>query len=58
MAIFYNTKEISSLGFGDKIIAYVYYGDKLVWSMIMSCFDTFWSNDKAWDNKAPWRNNK
>lgn len=40
-----------------KTISYVYYGSKLVWQAIRSCFGSgFWTNKKPWSNTEAWRN--
>ncbi len=40
-----------------KTISYVYYGSKLVWQAIRSCFGSgFWTNIKPWSNTEAWRN--
>ena len=57
MAVFYKHKEITSLNFAGKVIAYVYYGAKLVYESIMSCFDKgFWINEQPWANNVGWKN--
>lgn len=59
MAIYFKNKEITSLNIGNNVIAYVYYGAKLVWEMILSCFDKgFWLNDQPWNNGGAWKNKK
>lgn len=57
MAIFSKDKEITSINWGEKAISSVYYGAKLVWEMILSCFGKgWWVNDKPWSNKDAWKN--
>lgn len=43
--------------FGNKALSYIYYGTKLVWQAIRSCFGKgFWINDKPWSNDDAWKN--
>ncbi len=43
--------------FGNKALSYIYYGSKLVWQAIRSCFGKgFWVNDKPWANGDKWAN--
>lgn len=57
MAIYYKHKEISSLKLSDKVIAYVYYGGKLIWQSIVSCFAKgFWINEQPWSDTSAWKN--
>ena len=43
--------------FGSKALSYIYYGSKLVWQAIRSCFGKgFWVNDKPWANDDAWKN--
>lgn len=42
---------------GNKPIAYVYFGIKLIWSAVSSCFGSgMWLNDKPWSNDDVWKN--
>lgn len=51
-------KEVSERYWGNKAIQYVYFGIKLVWSNIASCFGGGrWTNEQPWSNSDSWRNN-
>ena len=55
--IYKGTKEISARYIGSRAIAAVYYGAKVVWEAISSCFGSgYWSNDRPWSNTDGWRN--
>lgn len=50
-------KEITGRYFGSKIISSIYYGTKLIWEAISSCFGAgYWDNDKPWNNNDAWNN--
>ena len=50
-------KEITERYWGIKPIAYVYFGIKLIWSAVSSCFGSgIWLNDKPWSNDDAWKN--
>ena len=50
-------KEIVERYWGAKPLIYMYYGTKLVWSSVSSCFGSgMWLNDKAWSNNDAWKN--
>lgn len=58
MSIIKNNKNTSLIYYGDKAIATVYKGAKLVWEAINSCFGKgFWINTKPWSDKDGWKNN-
>lgn len=43
--------------YGTKTISAVYYGAKLVWEAISSCFGSgYWINNRPWSNTDSWRN--
>lgn len=55
--IYKEGKELSALGFGGRAIAAVYYGARLVWEAVSSCFGSgFWINIRPWSNSDGWRN--
>ena len=58
MAIFIKGKEVTAVNIGERAIAAVYKGTRLVWEAIRSCFGKgFWVNEYSWDNEDSWRNN-
>lgn len=58
MAIFIKDKEVTAVNFGERAIAAVYKGTRLVWEAIRSCFGKgFWINTYSWDNADSWKNN-
>lgn len=57
MPIFYKHKKISPTSIDGKFIAYIYYGSKLVYEAIMSCFSKgFWINEQPWTEDDGWKN--
>lgn len=51
-----NAKEIVGRYLGKRAVVAVYYGRKLVWQNVRSCFGSgYWQNDKPWKNDEPWR---
>lgn len=51
------TSEITGRYFGNKIISSIYYGTKLIWEAISSCFGAgYWDNNKPWNNDDAWNN--
>ena len=43
--------------YGTKTISAVYYGAKLVWEAIASCFGSgMWLDLRAWKNTDGWKN--
>lgn len=43
--------------YGSKAVSAVYYGAKLVWEAISSCFGSgYWINNRPWSNTDAWRN--
>lgn len=54
------TKETLSLQmryYGTRAISAVYYGSRLVWEAISSCFGSGrWINRRPWKNGEAWRN--
>ena len=58
MAIYLKDKEITSVNYGNKAIAAIYKGTKLIWEAIRSCFGKgFWINTHSWNNGDTWKNN-
>ena len=52
-----NNRNIAEIRIGEKIIASIYHGIKLVWSFANSCFGWgFWRNDKPWSNDSALKN--
>lgn len=57
MAILLKDKEITDIGIGKKTVLKVYYGTKLVWERLISCFAKgWWVNYLPWTNNLGWRN--
>jgi hypothetical protein len=57
MALFVKDKSITTIYKGNKHIAAVYQGAKLVWQYVRSCFGRgYWITDKAWSNDNGWAN--
>jgi hypothetical protein len=57
MPIFYKDKKVIPSNIDNKIIAYIFYGSKLVYESIASCFAKgFWVNEQPWSNKSEWKN--
>lgn len=57
MSIFYKDKKVIPSNIDNKIIAYIFYGSKLVYESIVSCFAKgFWVNEQPWNNKSEWKN--
>lgn len=57
MAIYLKDKEIVLVNLGKKVVSKVYYGTRLVWEGIKSCFGAgWWINTKPWINTDKWKN--
>jgi len=57
--IYKGRKEIAARYIGSRVIAAVYYGVKLVWEAISSCFGSgAWDGKKPWSGKDAWRGGK
>lgn len=55
----YNHHEIIAKTIGGKIIAASYYGLKLVWMAVRSCFGSGeWVKEKPWLGDEKWKSNK
>lgn len=56
-----DSKEITVLYYGQRAIAYVYQGSRLVWQKVkeaLSCFGSGkWLNDRPWIDTDLWKNN-
>ena len=47
--------ELSARYYGARAIAAVYYGTKVVWEAISSCFGAgYWDDDKPWSDDDAW----
>ena len=45
-------KEVTAIRVGERVVATVYIGARLVWQAIRSCFGAgFWRGDKPWSRK-------
>lgn len=50
---------VSVSRFGKSAVNLIYYGAKVVWQTIRSCFGTgTWYGDKPWVSEDKWKNNK
>lgn len=57
MAVYLKDKEITLVNLGKKAVSKVYYGTRLVWESIKSCFGAgWWINTKPWINTDKWKN--
>lgn len=57
MAAYHGDKELTGITFGERVITAVYYGARLVWQAVRSCFGAgFWVNEKPWLNDEGWKN--
>lgn len=55
--MFYQESDIKVLRAYGKIIQGVYYGTKVVWQAIRSCFGAgWWVSEKSWINNESWKN--
>lgn len=58
MAGFFKDKEFDAVYYGERAIAAIYHGAKLVWEAIRSCFGKgFWVNAYPWNSEDAWKNN-
>lgn len=56
--IYRNGKEITALSFGTRAIGAVYYGAKVVWEAVNSCFGSgMWLGDRPWSGVDGWKGN-
>lgn len=54
-----NGKELTARYIGSKAVSAVYYGAKLIWEAISSCFGSgAWDGSKPWSGKDAWRGSK
>lgn len=52
-------KEVTAIRVGERVVATVYIGARLVWQAIRSCFGTgFWRGDKPWSRTDGWKRMK
>jgi len=58
MALYVNeTQQVNTIYRGENVIQAVYYGLRLVWQYIKSCFGRgYWLDDKPWSNHDGWAN--
>lgn len=55
--IIFKGKEITTLIIENKKIIYIFYGDKLLWQTVGSCFGAgYWINEKPFINEEGWKN--
>ena len=55
--IYKNGNETSGIGLNGLPFGKVYYGARLVWEAVRSCFGKgYWINDKPWVNTDGWNN--
>ena len=51
-------KETSAINYGTLAIAFVYYGERLVWQAVSSCYGAgYWIEDYPWSATDAWRDN-
>lgn len=56
MGIFFKDKEITAIFIGKKAISAVYYGARLVWQAVRSCFGSGkWIGEKPWLGDETWK---
>lgn len=52
-----NSLSMQARYYGGKAVSAVYYGAKLVWEAISSCFGSgYWINNRPWSDTDAWRN--
>ena len=52
-------KEVTAIRVGERVVATVYIGARLVWQAIRSCFGAgFWRGDKPWSRTDGWKRMK
>lgn len=57
MSIFYKDREVSQIPYGTRFIGAVYYGSRLVWQAIRSCYGKgYWVSSAPWSNTDSWKN--
>ena len=50
-------KETSAINYNEHAIGFVYYGERLVWQAVSSCYGAgYWVNEKPWINEEAWKN--
>ncbi len=54
--IYFGGKELTARYVGSKAVEAVYYGAKLVWEAISSCFGAgYWDDDRPWSDDDAWK---
>ena len=57
--LYMGDKEVTAIRVGERVVAAVYIGAKLVWQAIRSCFGAgFWRGDKPWSRTDGWKRMK
>lgn len=57
MALYVDDKQITTIYKGNRHIAAIYQGARLIWQYIRSCFGRgYWINDKPWSDTDGWKN--
>lgn len=52
-----NAKDLVARYMGRRAVTAVYYGKKLVWQNVRSCFGNgYWQDTKPWKNDEAWKN--
>lgn len=55
--IYRNSLSMEARYYGRRAISAVYYGARLVWEAITSCFGSgYWINERQWSNTDAWLN--
>lgn len=55
--IYKDGKELAARYVGRRAVSAVYYGARLVWEAISSCFGAgYWDNDRPWSDDDAWNN--
>ena len=58
MGIVVKNKEVVAISYGDRVIAAVYRGAKLIWMAARSCFGLgYCMGDKPWSGDESWSSN-
>ena len=56
MGIVVKNKEVVAISYGERVIAAVYRGAKLIWMAVSSCFGAgYWDREKGWSREEAWR---
>ncbi len=55
--IYKDGKELAARYVGRRAVSAVYYGARLVWEAISSCFGAgYWDDDRPWSDDDAWNN--